>query len=309
MRNCSVLIQPACDQPFPTIFNPKLYFLSVRTRDQIPLSCAVLKVLTGRVASILSLGLQDYQFSSKCLNWLVGLLVPEGEVFIEDVMAILHCIMETAAENRREGEQWENLFSEKSLEHYAKLLNWLTQHGSRLVEVKDGLRMLKRGVAGILGLYNKHGRAVAGEEESSAWEDMAEVTVTAVVSLVRQRLEAVGELQRLTSVSELGEVAATLIQTLGREAGHQLDTFIAIPLQDVKAALEDLEDEDSAVLVSNLAGLAQRVAVMPIPSKGELLADIATQASQLSKQLLLEGGECADTRLLGEVQEFCQPED
>ena len=269
----------------------------------------MLKVLTSRVASLLSLGLQDHQFISKCLNWLVGLLVPEGEVFIEHVMAVLHRVVETAAENRREGEQWENLFSEKSLEHYAKLLNWLTQHGSRLAEVEGGLRMLKRGVAGILGLYNKHGQAVAGagEEESSAWEDTAEVTVTAVVSLVRQRLEAVGELQRLTSVTELGEVAAILIQTLGREAGHELDTFIAIPLQDIKAALDDLEDEDRAVLVSNLAGLAQLVVVMPIHSKNELLADIATQASQLSKQLLLEGGECADTRLLDEVQEFCQP--
>lgn len=259
-----------------------------RTRSQVSLCEQVLSSMCELTVSCLSLGLADMEFTMKVLDWAVQLLHTGGAGQVGGVIQLLGEAATVASLGKGEG--WEVLYQEKVPVCFAKLLSWLTNMGDKLDEVEGGISKLKKGVLALMKVYSKK------KKDQGSWEDVVEVMVAAIVSLLKKKVMAVGEVVLPGTVGDLGNISSILVDVIVKQGGGEI----------LGSALMNILREPEDLSVGGMAGaIVSLVSIVQCANRADVLDMIDKVIDEEIEKEEEEGERMGERELLGEVKAAC----
>merc|ERR1712015_253416 len=102
-------------------------------------------------------------------------------------MSMLSAAAETAA--TQHSEAWRIQYEDNLPVTFAKILSWLSSNLERLEEEDEEAREFSEGVRNFLSIYHR-----MKEKDPESWEDLMDVMVASIASLLSQKVEDEEEL-------------------------------------------------------------------------------------------------------------------
>lgn len=180
-----------------------------RSREQRSLARLLLQTVTSQVQFYLAAGLADPDLATKSLTWGLNLLYDGGVPLLPGLLSMLVAAAETAASHSSEA--WRMQYEDNLPVTFAKILSWLSSNLQRLEEEEEETRQFSEGVRNFLSIYHR-----LREKDPDSWEDLMDVMVASLASLLSQKVEDEEELVK----EQLGEVISSMLGTLLSLAGH-----------------------------------------------------------------------------------------
>ena len=206
------------------------------TREQRSLARALLVSLSNQVCFYLSAGLADPDLTSRCLGWALELLYEGGIALLQVVTSMLLVAAQTASTRQSQG--WKHQYEENIPVNFARLLCWLSTNLAMLEEEEEVGRQFTAGIKQFLTIYNK-----LQQKDPESWEDLLDVTVTSIASLMGKKVEDQEDLVK---------------EQLGRTINSMMDIVLGLAGQEeVLRAVEDLVrklTEEDGDFVSSMRG-------------------------------------------------------
>ena len=206
------------------------------TREQRALARALLVSLGNQVFFFLSAGLADAALTSRCLHWALELLNDGGISLLKVVLPMLVVAAETAS--TRQSQDWKEQYEENIPVCFARMLCWLSANLGMLEEEEEAGKEFTAGIKQFLTIYNK-----LRQKDPDSWEDLLDVTVTSLASLMARKVEDQEDLVK---------------EQMGRIINSMMDIVLGLAGQDeVTRAVEELDgkhNEGDEGFVSTMQG-------------------------------------------------------
>lgn len=173
------------------------------TREQRSLARALLVTVSNQVLFYLSAGLADAALTSRCLSWALELLYDGGILLLQSLSSMLVVAAETAS--GRQSQVWKKQYEENIPVCFAKLLSWLSTNLASLEEEEEAGKQFTAGLKQFLTIYNK-----LKQKDHDSWEDLLDVTITSIASLMAAKLEEEDNLEK----EQMGSIINSMMDTV-----------------------------------------------------------------------------------------------
>merc|ERR1719507_782142 len=212
------------------------------TRAQVSLAERCLSNTCTLASSCLAIGSADVEFTDKLVDWSLELVQRGGEGQLGGVLRLLQEATSRAAVGSKEA--WLELYIEKVLVTFAKVLSWLDSAAETIEAGGEVASELKKEVTGLLKLYAKKGLGELGEQ---CLEDLVEVIVVMVTKQVAEKVNQTREVEVVTVPDQLGAVAGALLQAVVAAGAGNL---LAKQLEERLVDGEEVEEEVVATVAA-----------------------------------------------------------
>jgi len=213
-------------------------------RAQVSLAERCLSNTCALASSCLAIGSADVEFTEKLVDWSLELVERGGVGQLGGVLRLLQEATSRAAVGSKEA--WLDLYTEKVLVTFAKVLSWLNSNADTIEAGGEVTSELKKEVTGLLKLYAKKGMGELGEQ---CLEDLVEVIAVMVTKQVAEKVNLTREVEVVTVPDQLGAVAGALLQAVvAAGAGNLLAKQLLERLVDDVGdeVVEEVEEEVTA---------------------------------------------------------------
>jgi len=229
------------------------------TRAQVSLAERCLSNTCTLASSCLAIGSADVEFTDKLVDWSLELVQRGGEGQLGGVLRLLQEATSRAAVGSKEA--WLDLYTEKVLVTFAKVLCWLNDTAETIEAGGEATSELKKEVTGLLKLYAKKGMGELGEQ---CLEDLVEVIVVMVTKQVVEKVNQTREVEVVTVPDQLGAVAGALLQAVvGAGAGNLLAKQLEERLVEDEEVEEEVEAAEAAAvyIINSVLNLKRKAEV------------------------------------------------